>query len=100
MTKLNCKVGDLAITVNTELWMNQGFIVRVIEWIGMMEWSNFGLIPVWRVEPVNEFQFLYYKSGDWTEALEVGPVPDRCLRPITPPKGELEILEEDLELVD
>ena len=36
MTKLNCKVGDLAITVNTELWMNQGFIVRVIEWIGVM----------------------------------------------------------------
>ena len=42
MTKLNCKVGGLAITVNTELWMNQGFIVRVIEWIGVMEWSSFG----------------------------------------------------------
>jgi hypothetical protein len=61
MSKLNCKVGDLAITVRSEVPQNLGRIVHIIKPLGVEPWSSFG------------------------------PVPDILLRPIVPPEGFSEV---------
>jgi len=100
MAKLYCQVGDLAIAVNTELPENQGCIVRVLAPLGLFEWSTFGLLPIWLVEVVTLGRSLHYLTEGVMASCEIGPVPDRCLRPITPPQGERELLEEDFDLME
>lgn len=90
MRKLNCAVGDLAITVNCKLPRNLGNIVRIQSAIGMKEWGGLSE-PMfsWNVEVATVHGWLTYKYKDHIETVKIGPVPDKCLRRITPPKGYL-----------
>lgn len=90
MSKLNCSVGDLAITVNCSLPENLGNIVRVVSGIGFEEWLGFSEpIYTWHVEVASEGGQLFYDRGDGIEAFRDGPVPDKYLRRITPPQNYL-----------
>ena len=90
LAKLNCAVGDLAITVNCKLVQNLGNIVRVKSAIGMMEWgAGEDLLFSWEVDIATEHGFLTYDyEGDIVTA-KSGPVPGKYLRRITPPQGYL-----------
>jgi hypothetical protein len=91
-TKLNCAVGDLAITVNCSNPKNLGNIVRVISAVGFEEWASHDeLIYTWNVEIATEHGFLYYQYAGETEykPFKSGPVPDAYLRRLTPPSGYL-----------
>ena len=49
-TKLNCAVGDLAITVNCKIPENLGNIVRIISSGGFQEWQGYSeLLYTWNV---------------------------------------------------
>ena len=88
MNKLNCGIGDLAITVKSSLPANLGNIVRIIDFQGLREWRGFeGPVHVWNVEIVGKGRFLHYKIEDELFLRKDGPVPDPCLRRITPPQG-------------
>ncbi len=98
MNKLNCGIGDLAITVKSSLPANLGNIVRIIDFQGLREWRGFeSSVHVWNVEIVGEGRFLHYKIEDELFLRKDGPVPDPCLRRITPPHGYLmdEILDSE-----
>jgi hypothetical protein len=108
MNKLNCGVGDLAITVNSQLPENCGNIVRIISAIGFEKWCEYDeLLYTWNVEVATEEGLLHYQYGQKMKAKKAGPVPDRFLRRLTPPKGYLteefadaEPVQKDLHLID
>jgi hypothetical protein len=108
MSQLNCSVGDLAITVNCEVPANLGTIVQIKSAIGMKCWGpdNTELFS-WQVEVATENGFLVYEYETHSDTVKAGPVPDKCLRRITPPKGYLmeefvdaEPVQMDLHLID
>ena len=50
LPKLNCAVGDLAITVNCKIPENLGNIVRIISSGGFQEWQGYSeLLYTWNV---------------------------------------------------
>ena len=88
--KLNCKVGDLAITVKCHCPENLGSIVRIKKSKGLITWpQEEGLLQVWEVEVANANGWLVYELNDLISSSKTGPVPDKYLRCITPPKGYL-----------
>ena len=88
--KLNCSVGDLAITVDSNLPENLGNIVRVISPVGFQEWPRFKEpLYTWNVEIASETGLLHYRFNQVLRTAKSGPVPDRCLRRLTPPQGYL-----------
>ena len=88
--KLNCEVGDLAITVNCKLPENLGNIVLIKSAIGMKQWGESEeAMFSWEVEIATEHGWLVYQYEDCTEQVKSGPVPDKYLRRITLPKGYL-----------
>ena len=90
MHKLNCSVGDLAITVNCSLPQNLGNIVRVVSSGGFEEWQGFSeLLYTWNVEVATEDGQLFYEGDEGLIGLKEGPVPDKYLRRLTPPQGYL-----------
>lgn len=90
MSKLNCAIGDLAIIVQCNIPENLGNIVRIITAEGFKEWEGHDQsIYTWNVEVATEGGALYYQGEDGLEAYLSGPVPVRCLRRLTPPKGYL-----------
>ena len=90
INKLNCAVGDLAITVNCKLPENLGNIVRVKSAIGMKEWGlTEDAMFSWDVEIATENGWLAYEYDGYLETAKSGPVPDKYLRRITPPQGYL-----------
>ena len=90
MSKLNCAVGDLAITVNCNLPENLGNIVRIKSAIGMKQWSpSQNSLFTWEVEIATEHGWLAYEYETYSETRRCGPLPDQCLRRITPPQGYL-----------
>ena len=90
MKQLNCAVGDLAITVNCSLPENLGNIVRVKSAIGMKAWApSQTRLFTWEVEVATEHGWLAYEYETYSETVKSGPVPDQCLRRITPPQGYL-----------
>jgi len=90
LPKLNCAVGDLAITVNSSLPENLGNIVRVISPVGFLEWPRFKEpLYTWNVEIASEAGLLHYRFNKELKTAKFGPVPDRCLRRLTPPQGYL-----------
>jgi hypothetical protein len=91
MRKLNCSVGDLAITVNCSYPKNLGNIVRIVSAVGFEEWANHEeLVYTWNVEVASEGSFLYYQyEGEEFKPFTSGPVPDTYLRRLTPPSGYL-----------
>ena len=87
---LNCTVGDLAITVNCNVPENLGNIVRVKSPIGMKEWGAHNeLLFSWEVEVATDHGWLLYEFNGYPVSAKNGPVPDHCLRRITPPQGYL-----------
>jgi hypothetical protein len=89
MTKLFCKVGDLAITVRAEVPENLGRIVHIVRPLGAQPWSDFGEVHLWWAEvlPGSLSQLHYLQLNGALEQKSQGPVPDLFLRPITPPEG-------------
>ena len=90
LSKLNCAVGDLAITVNCKIPENLGNIVRIISSGGFQEWQGYSeLLYTWNVEVATEGGALFYEVEDGIEAYTSGPAPDIYLRRLTPPQGYL-----------
>ena len=84
-SKLNCKIGDLAIVVNTQLPENLGQIVEVL---GLQKCGPLELIGrghVWHVRTVSGRRTMFYKFVEpgRTEQHPEGPAPDCCLRPVS-----------------
>ena len=83
--KLNCKAGDLAITVKCDVPENLGRIVRVIAFEGFKEWPHYpDPIPVWLVGAYSGNDGLSYQYPDGSiKKSKGGLVPDCFLRPIS-----------------
>ena len=89
-TKLNCAVGDLAITVNCKIPENLGNIVRIVSSGGFQEWQGYSeLLYTWNVEVATEGGALFYEVEDGIEAYTSGPAPDIYLRRLTPAQDYL-----------
>jgi len=85
MKALNCRLGDLAVTVRAELPENIGVIVRVIGCHGVDEWWGFDVpTHLWEVQAI-EGAHLTYEFEDGSRKYKViGLAPDAFLRPIAP----------------
>lgn len=83
--KLNCKPGDLAITIKCDVPDNLGKIVQIIAYEGLQEWPHFSEpIPVWLIRAYSGHQSLSYLYPDGTlKKSSGGLAPDCFLRPIT-----------------
>ena len=84
-SKLNCKIGDLAIVVSTELPQNVGQIVEVL---GLQNdtFDLSGQGHIWHVRTVSGRSTLHYRRnrlGGRIDQMAEGPAPDRCLRPVS-----------------
>ena len=89
-SKLNCSVGDLAITVNCKIPENLGNIVRIVSSGGFQEWQGHSEpLYTWNVEVATEGGALFYEGEDGIEAYTSGPAPVIYLRRLTPPQGYL-----------
>ena len=88
MTKLNCGVGDLAITVNCINPENMGNIVYILR-PDCYRQCNYqeDKVFTWEVLVVGANSWLMYEIDGWPVSKKIGSVPDYCLRRITPPKG-------------
>ncbi len=83
MQALNCRLGDLAITIKAELPENLGTIVRVIGVRGIEEWWGFKTpIFIWEVESVQGGRLVYEHADGRREHASVGLAPDVFLKPI------------------
>ena len=90
MSKLNCSIGDLAITVFCNLPENNGNIVRIKSAIGLDEWVGFEEPTfTWECEIATEHGWLLYNFDGYVESKKVGPVPDKYLRRLIPPQDYL-----------
>jgi hypothetical protein len=78
----NCRLGDLAITVNCEIPENLGKIVRIIGQGKTIKWSDRGKTFVWKVESARGERSLVYEIKGRIVRRAVGSVPDIFLRPI------------------
>lgn len=87
---MNCKPGDLAITVKADLAENLGKIVRVVSYGGHVSWSGFREPTcLWRVSAAIKVCALVYQFSDGERVRVLsGLVPDVFLRPIRPPSGD------------
>jgi hypothetical protein len=89
-SRLNCAVGDLAITVNCKLPQNLGNIVRIVSSVGFDEWQGYSeLLYTWNIEVATEGGALFYEGENGVETYISGPAPDIYLRRLTPPQGYL-----------
>ena len=88
--KLNCSVGDLAITVNCRIPENLGNIVRIVSSGGFQEWQGYSEpLYTWNVEVATEGGVLIYEDENGLGAYTAGPAPDKYLRRLTPSQGYL-----------
>ena len=89
MTKLNCGVGDLAITVTCNYPENLGKIVQIFKPVGFKAWAGIeGQVFTWEVVVAGEKSWLLYEIDCCPVTMKVGYVPDLYLRRITPPKNK------------
>jgi hypothetical protein len=85
MSNLNCKVGDLAVTVRAELPENLGNIVRIVGCHGKSTWYGFkGPIHLWEVEVVEGGRLVYEYDDGIREYETRGLAPDAFLKPLAP----------------
>lgn len=97
MNGLNCRLGDLAVTIKAELPENLGSIVRVVGFLGAKRWYGFKEpTPLWEVEVVEGGRLTYEYDDGEREHTTKGQVPDAFLKPITPHKKTEET--EELEV--
>lgn len=87
MQQLHCKIGDLAIVVNTDLPQNLGQIVEVLGLpLRASKLDVIGRGHLWQVRTVSgrpTLVYCIYTDPVRFEAYTEGPVPDRCLRPVS-----------------
>ena len=84
--KLNCSIGDLAITVKCHCPENLGSIVRIKKSKGLIAWpGEDALMQIWEVEVATSDRWLVYERNGIAESYKVGPAPDAYLRRLTPP---------------
>ena len=89
ITKLNCGVGNLAITVTCLNPENLGNIVEILKPVGFKRWNNIAeQVFTWEVLAVGENSWLMYEIEGCPVTKKVGFVSDLCLRRITPPKNK------------
>ena len=95
---LNCRPGDLAITVNTQLPDNEGTIVRVVHrHVNSAGW-DWGDVPAWWCE---SDELLHWKRGEMRFSGHEAAIPDRVLRPIRDKGDDDELhLSEELDMQD
>jgi hypothetical protein len=87
MSALNCRLGDLAVTVKAEIPENIGNIVRIVGFFGVKRWFGFKEpIPLWEVEAVAGGRLVYEYEGGVRAYRSQGQIPDAFLKPITPLK--------------
>lgn len=79
---LNCRLGDLAITVKCEIPENLGRIVRIVASNGVEPWSGYGPLHTWEVETVSGNETLTYVIRGRLCFRNKGPIPDAFLRPL------------------
>lgn len=98
---LHCELGSIAMITKSKFSVNRGIIVQVIEPMGFMRWPDFDaqIIPVWRVKVISQKHALCYHLPQKGElrSEQVGLVPDRFLRSLTPLSGQLRFEFEDDE---
>ena len=83
---MNCRPGDLAISINTCWPENIGLIVRVVRrHVDTPAW-NFRGEPTWWCVCGQPMTWHFLPTTRVVKAHE-GPVPDACLRPIRPDAG-------------
>ena len=88
--KLNCSIGDLAITVKCHCPENLGSIVRIKKSKGLIAWlGEDALMQIWEVEVAASDSWLVYERNGIAESYKVGPAPDAYLRRLTPPAYSL-----------
>jgi hypothetical protein len=87
MKALNCRLGDLALTVTAELPENLGNIVRIVGNHGEDSWFGFaGPTHLWEVEVIEGGRLLYEHDDGSREYRTTGLAPDAFLKPIAPRK--------------
>jgi hypothetical protein len=93
--KLNCKEGDLAITVKCHVTDNLGKIVEVVSFEGLVDWPHYEEpIAVWLVKAYSSSSGLTYLFPDGrVKRTGIGLVPDCFLRPISGLELENEVIE-------
>jgi hypothetical protein len=80
---LNCRPGDLAISVSTQNTENEGVIVRVVRrHTNTPEW-NWGNVPAWWCVSDETLTWRFASTGEVRTGHE-GAIPDQALRPIRP----------------
>ena len=103
MLNINCRVGDLAITVQAYNPDNIGKIVRIIRSKGIGPWPDLvGPQQIWEIESATPGVSLTYSILGMLYPEEVGEAPDCFLRPIRPSSAEQTSenhQEEELEYV-
>ena len=100
MRSLNCRVGDIAITVKCEVKANLGKMVRIIGEHGLDDWSDFDKpLFLWEIESIGNRRLRYDLPNGKVSYRRKGLAPDIFLRPIRNP-GELEGIAsvEELEI--
>jgi hypothetical protein len=97
MKALNCRLGDLAITIKAALPENVGSVVRIVGNKGKGKWWGFKRTThIWEIEALDGRYLIYeYKDGS-REHKTRGLAPDCFLKPIAP----LQTIEHDYEEVD
>lgn len=88
MDKLNCSVGDLAITIQSHNPENLGTIVSITSAEGLISWDEREPEFTWNCEIATN-GWLVYELNGYPITQKKGLIPDRCLKPITPPKNYL-----------
>jgi hypothetical protein len=103
MLNINCRVGDLAITVQAYNSDNIGKIVRIIRSKGIGPWPDLvGPQQIWEIESATPGVALIYSINDVPFLAQEGEAPDCFLRPIRPSSAEQTSenhQEEELEYV-
>ena len=89
MSKLNCGVGDLAITVHCVNPENMGNIVYILRPGGYKQCNHMpDKVFTWEVLAVGENAWLLYEIDGWPVSKKIGNVPDYCLRRVAPPRNK------------
>ncbi len=99
MSALNCRLGDLAVTVKAEIPENLGNIVRIVGFLGIKRWYGFKEpTPLWEVAVVEGGRLVYDCEGRDRWYATEGQIPDAFLKPIAPRRQsqerELEVCHE------
>ena len=97
MAQLNCRVGDLAITVRFNQPENVGIIVQIVGVCMYIDtWEGFEHpIHIWDVDVICKDSHIAYFSDEPIPTrllFKGGPIPDAFLQPITAPINEEDLL--------